>query len=295
MKRPQTTSRILFVIANTVFLTIAALLCFLPLIHMLSVSLSSTFAVNANKVGLWPIELNVRAYLGAFSNMPFIRAYGVTILRVLLGTALQLILTFLLAFPLSRNSRTFPGRKVYLWVLIFSMLFSGGLVPTYMLISRMKLINSIWALILPSAVNQFFVILLMNFFREIPDALDDAAYVDGADHFTVLFRIYLQLSLPVIATLTLFAAVGHWNAWFDGIIFMNHSSKYPVQTYLQVLLENSKTGVVSLEEAKALAEHASKRSQYIAEMFLSMVPIILVYPYLQKYFTTGIVLGSVKG
>ncbi len=285
----------IFSTVNYIFLIFAGLLCILPLIHMLAISLSSPGAVNSNEVRLWPVGFNFLAYKTAFVDMSFLKSFGISIERVVWGTSLSMVLTFLMAYPLSKDSKKFPYRSVYIWLLVIPMLFNGGLIPTYILIRNLHLIDSIWALVMPSAVNCFFVILLVNFFKELPKEIEESAFMDGASYFQSMYKIYIPLSIPIIATLGLFSMMGHWNSWFDGILYMNHPDRYPLQSYLQILLERSKAGTISFTDAQAAALNASKRSIYIAEMFLAMVPVLITYPFLQKYFTTGIVLGSVKG
>jgi len=285
----------IFSTVNYIFLIFAGLLCILPLIHMLAISLSSPGAVNSNEVRLWPVGFNFLAYKTAFVDMNFLKSFGISIERVVWGTSLSMVLTFLMAYPLSKDSKKFPYRSVYIWLLVIPMLFNGGLIPTYILIRNLHLIDSIWALVMPSAVNCFFVILLVNFFKELPKEIEESAFMDGASYFQSMYKIYIPLSIPIIATLGLFSMMGHWNSWFDGILYMNHPDRYPLQSYLQILLERSKAGTISFTDAQAAALNASKRSIYIAEMFLAMVPVLITYPFLQKYFTTGIVLGSVKG
>lgn len=295
IKNNKKKSLSLFSIINYIFLILTGLICILPLVHMLAISLSSPGAANANEVGLWPVGFNFLAYKTAFRDFGFLKSFQISIERVILGTFINMLLTFLMAYPLSKDSKKFPYRSVYIWLLIVPMLFSGGLIPTYILVRNLHLISTIWALVLPSAVNCFFVILLVNFFKELPKELEESAFIDGASYFQSMYKIYIPLSIPIIATLGLFSMMGHWNSWFDGILYMNHTDKYPLQSYLQILLERSKAGTISFSEAQAAALNASKRSIYVAEMFLAMVPIIITYPFLQKYFTTGIILGSVKG
>lgn len=295
MKRSSLNGNNWFTVINYSFLLMTGLICILPLIHMLAVSLSSPGAANANEVGLWPVGLNFLAYSNSFKDAVFLKSFSITITRVILGTSLNMVLTFLLAYPLSKSNKTFPYKNVYIWLLVFTMLFNGGLIPNYILVKNLNLIDSIWALVLPPAVNCFFVILLVNFFKDLPRELEESAFIDGASHFGSMINIYIPLSLPIVATLALFSMMGHWNSWFDGILYMNNTSNYPLQSYLQLLLEKSKTGSITMEEAQAAANYASKRSIYVAEMFLAMVPVLIIYPFIQKYFTTGIVLGSVKG
>lgn len=284
---------IAFRIFNYGLLTAVALLCVLPLAHIFAVSLSSAEAVNGNEVGLWPVDFSLGAYRASF-DAPFLSALNVTLQRITLGTVINLVFTFLLAYPLSKESDRFPYRNVYVWALVFTMLFSGGLIPTYILAKQLHLINTLWVLVLPSAVNVFYIVLLLNFFRQLPKEVEESALIDGASYFQSMYKIYLPLSKPVVATLLLFCVVTHWNAWFDGIMFINDTDKYPLQTYLQLLLQKSKS-VLSLEDAKMAAEDAAKTSIYGAKMFLSLLPIIALYPFLQKHFTEGIVIGAVKG
>lgn len=204
-------------------------------------------------------------------------------------------LTILMAYPLSKTKKVFPQRNIYMWYLVFSMLFNGGLVPNYLLISELGLLDSIWSLILPGAVPIFNVIILMNFFRGLPPELEEAARIDGANPWVILFRIFVPLAVPSIATVTLFSIVGHWNSFFDGIIYINSSAKLPLQSYMQQLVvEIQETSTMSQEELQKMNELTSKNFN-AAKVFVSMIPILLVYPFLQKYFVTGLVMGSVKG
>ncbi|MFD2612488.1 carbohydrate ABC transporter permease [Paenibacillus gansuensis] len=282
-----------FTFANYLILLAIGLLCILPMFHLLAVSFSSKGPANANLVGLWPIGFTTEAYEEAFTNTKYLRSFLVTFERIGLGVTLNMILTFLLAYPLSKESRDFPLRSVYVWFIVFTMLFGGGLIPSYMLMKQLHLMDTIWALVLPGAVPVFNVIMLLNFFRQLPKELEESAFMDGANHLVSLIRIYVPLSMPAIATLTLFSVVGHWNSWFDGLIYMKSPAHYPLQTYLQILLEQTKNAI-TLDGAKQISEVA-KRSLYSAQIFIAMLPIVLVYPFLQKYFVKGIVLGSVKG
>jgi putative aldouronate transport system permease protein len=174
------------------------------------------------------------------------------------------------------------------------MLFGGGLIPTYIIVNATGLIDTIWALVLPGAVGSFSAILLLNFIRGLPRQLEEAAYMDGAGHWRTLFSVVLPLSLPVLATLTLFSFVGHWNSWFDGIIYMNSPAKYPLQSYLKTVVLNKDPRFLTEHDVKLLAL-VSDRTTRAAEIFVAMVPVMAVYPFLQRYFISGIVVGSVKG
>ncbi|MDG0813784.1 carbohydrate ABC transporter permease [Cohnella rhizosphaerae] len=292
MDRYHSNAYRLFYLLNIAFVIGVAVVCVLPLVHLMAVSLSEKGAANANLVGLWPVGFNFSAYREALANEKFYDAFVVTIKRLLLGTSVNMLLTFLMAYPLSKEERAFPYRNVYVWLIVFTMLFSGGLIPGYMLVSQLHLIDSIWALVLPAAVQTFHIILLLNFFRQLPKEMEEACYIDGGGHFTALFKIYLPLSMPAVATLILFSMVMHWNEWFSGLIYMNKVDLYPLQTYLQALLDQTKKAI-TIDDARNAAE-ASRRSLYSAQIFMAMAPILVVYPLLQKHFTKGIVMGSVK-
>ena len=286
----------IFRIFNGIFLILAALSCIIPFIHIIAVSFSSSAAVTANMVGLWPVFPTTSAYVFLLNRVAFWTAFGISIQRVLLGTFINMLLVVLIGYPLSKENVNFRFRTVYVWYFFFTAVFSGGLIPLFMLIHRINLLDSIWALVLPSAVGVFNVVLMLNFFRQIPKELEEASFIDGAGHIRTLFQIYIPCSMPAIATITLFAVVGHWNAWFDGLIFMNHPSNYPLQSFLQTViigLDFSQLDTLAgdYERLRELTDRTLKASQII----IATIPVLAVYPFLQKYFVTGIVLGSVKG
>jgi putative aldouronate transport system permease protein len=286
-------SRRLFVIVNGTALVLLATACLFPLLHVLAISFSSGPAVAAGRVVLWPVEFTTAAYDFALSRPAFRSAFLVSVQRVILGTAVNMILTILVAYPLSKENAVFPSRTVYTWFFIVTMLVSGGLIPLYMVVRWTGLLDSIWALVLPTAVPVFNVVLLMNFFRGLPRELEEAAFVDGASHWEVLFRIYLPLSMPALATLTLFSFVLHWNSWFDGLIFMNSPDNYPLQSYLQTLVIGQDLSQFSMDPQ--LLQLVSNDTFKAAQIFIGALPILVLYPFLQRYFVKGIVLGSVKG
>jgi putative aldouronate transport system permease protein len=202
-------------------------------------------------------------------------------------------LLVLSAYPLSKSTQEFKGRNIFMWIFLFAMLFSGGLIPTFLVVRGLGLMDKIWALILPGALQIWSLFLMMNFFREVPKEMEEAAVIDGANHFQILWNVFLPISLPALATLTLFAAVGHWNAWFDGAIYMTRAENYPLQTFLRtvvVQLDMSRLGI----DPFALAQ-LSNRSLKSAQIFVTILPILVVYPLLQRYFITGLKLGAVKG
>lgn len=285
-------------IANVIIyaiLALMALLCLLPLLNTVAISFSSKAAAAAGKVTFWPVEPSLAAYQAILKDAQFFRSFFNSVVRVLLGGGLNMLLMILTAYPLSRSKRYFPQRNVYMWFFVFTMLFSGGLIPNYLLISDLNLIDTIWALILPGALPIYNMIILMNFFKGIPDELEEAARIDGAKPMVILVRIFLPLALPSLATIGLFTIVSHWNAFFDGMIYINDSAKIPLMTYIQQLVvEIQDTSHMTLEEMERL-DLVSSDTFNAAKVFVTMIPVLVVYPFLQKYFVKGLVMGSVKG
>lgn len=276
----------------TALLLLVGVSTLLPLINTLAISLSDKAAVSGGQVGLLPVGFNLESYQYILGDEKFWRAFSISVVRVLLGVSLNVTLAVLTAFPLSRTTRAFPARNVFMWLFVFGMILNVGLVPWYLTISGYGLIDSIWALVLPGAVPIWSVIILMNFFRNIPKELDEAARIDGANPWQLLWSIYLPTSLPALATITLFAIVGHWNSFFDGLILMNNPENYPLQTYIQQLVIADRPALHG-GQARLMAE-LSNNTLNAAKLFVAMLPILLVYPLLQRYFVRGIMLGAVK-
>ncbi|WP_189597109.1 carbohydrate ABC transporter permease [Paenibacillus elgii] len=286
--------RKLFIACNYIFLALLSFICLMPIIHILAISFSSGTAAAAGKVTLWPVEFTTAAYNNVFGKPEYLRAFWVSVQRVVLGTTLSMFLTILTAYPLSKEPRQFRLRTFYAWFFVFTILFSGGLIPTFLTIKSLNLIDSIWALVLPTAVPVFNVILLLNFYRNLPKELEESSRIDGAGHFTTLWKIYVPLSLPALATTGLFTMVGHWNSWFDGMLYMNHTENYPLQTFLQTVIIKMDFRFIKAENAELMLK-LSDRTSRAAQIFVAAFPILVVYPFLQKLFIKGIVMGSVKG
>ena len=286
--------KIIFDIFNYTFLIILCLLCLFPIIHVAAVSFSKSSAATAGMVKLLPVGFNTKSYSYVLKRPEFMRSMIVSFKRVIIGSFVNMFLTILIAYPLSKEKHEFKWRNFYMWFFFITMLFSGGLIPWYMVIKKLGLLNSIWALILPGAVPVYNIILLVNFFRQLPKELEEAAFLDGAGYWTTLWKIYVPTSLPALATITLFTVVNHWNSWFDGLILMNSPEKYPLQSYLQTVVIQRDLSLVSSADINSLAE-VSDRTVKSAQIFMGALPILCVYPFLQKYFVKGIVLGSVKG
>ncbi|WP_123039608.1 carbohydrate ABC transporter permease [Cohnella candidum] len=288
-----TPGRKAFFAFNYIFLTLVALACVLPLLHVLALSFSSSSAASAGYVKLWPVEFTLSSYKYVAEQKAFLKSIGVTLERVAIGVSVNMLLTILIAYPLSKETGVFRPRTWYAWIFVITILFNGGLIPTYMIVKYTAIMDTIWALVLPAAVPVFNVILMLNFFRNLPKELEEASFMDGAGHWTTLWRIYVPLSLPSLATVTLFATVGHWNAWFDGLIFMNTPDHYPLQSYLQTIIINQDFSAMAQADLDSLTK-ISDRTVKAAQIFLGSLPILLVYPFLQRFFISGIVLGSVK-
>ncbi|WP_339261438.1 carbohydrate ABC transporter permease [Paenibacillus sp. FSL R5-0713] len=273
-----------------------ALICLLPLWNIVAISFSSSEAVSANAVGLVPVNFTTAAYTKIIDDAQFWRSFGISVLRVALALVLNMILIILMAYPLSKSKREFKGRNIYMNIMIFAMLFSGGMIPTYLLIKNLDMLNTIWALVLPGAVPIFSVILVMNFFSAVPKALEEAAFIDGANPLQVLFKVYVPVSIPALATVALFSIVGTWNDFFSGLIYMTKVSNYPLMTYIQSLNVNIADLLQAGTNSSELSNltEISNKNLNAAKIVVAVIPLLLIYPLLQKYFVTGIVVGSVK-
>ena len=298
-KTKTSPSRKLFLVINYIVLTIVSLMCILPFINLLAISFSDKTAVAANAVSFWPVGFNTAAYEFILGNDQFLRALWISVQRTVLGVLVYIILIILTAYPLSKSTQDFRLRNVFSWFFVVTILFSGGLIPTYMVVKYTRLMDTIWALVLPGAVQVFNMLVVMNYMRSLPKELEEAAYIDGAGHFQTLFNVILPVCTPTLATVTLFSFVGHWNSWYDGMIYMNTVDKYPLQTYLQTIVINPEAFFRNATNISAelgnFLNLVSARTTNAAQLFLATIPILCVYPFLQKYFTTGLVMGSVKG
>lgn len=290
MRNRLTISHIIIVI----ILILSALLCFYPLWYTLIVSFSNNAAVSAGKVWLLPSGLNLGSYKKLLADTRFFTSFGVSVVRTALGCSLNMLLLVLTAYPLCLPENRFRWGKAYTWFFVVNMLFSGGMIPMYVVIRNLKLLNSIWSLILPGALPIYNMILLINFFRNVPYELNEAATIDGANPLQILFRVYIPVSMPSLACLLLFAFVGHWNAYFDGLLYINDLDRQPLQTYIyqiSAVLDPQTMTPEQLREASKLSDLTLSS----AKVVIALLPILALYPFLQKYFVTGMTLGSVKG
>ncbi|WP_312498486.1 carbohydrate ABC transporter permease [Enterococcus sp.] len=281
-----------------VIVILLALSCLIPMMNVVAMSLSSSHAVAANSVGLWPVDLTFAAYERIMGDQQFWRSFNISVFRVVVSLLLNLVMIVTMAYPLSKTKKVFRLRRVLMGIMVFAMLFSGGMIPSYLVVRNLGLLNTVWSLILPSAVPIGSVILVMNFFRGIPKSLEESARIDGANPLQILTRIYIPMSLPCLATVSLFSIVGSWNDFFSGLIYMTKTENYPLMTYIQSLSVNiaetmQRAGNLSSEQLQSLLA-VSDRNLNAAKIVVAVVPLLIIYPLLQKYFVQGIVVGSVK-
>ena len=279
-------------ILNTVIFIVMAIVviaCTIPFLYIIAMSFSSPAAITNNRVSLWPVDFTLEAYKSIYEYPHFFRAYAYTFLFTFGGTAIALVMMILFAYPLSKE--WLAGQGIVMKLVIFSMFFSGGLIPNYLLINSLHLVGTVWAILIPYAINQFNLIILINFFKSLPNELEEAAIIDGLSYFGILVRIILPLSGAALATVGLYTAVFFWNNWFAPLIYLK-SSQYPVM----LLLRNIVNGRTMIVDNGGMGEKSSLSiSIKSAVIILSSLPIILLYPFLQKYFVKGMTVGAVKG
>ena len=289
--------RKIYLIFNALVIGIITLSCLVPILNVLATSFSSASYINAGEVGIIPKGFTVSAYKFVMKDTRFWNSVWITVKRILIGIPLNVFVTVLMAYPLSKSDHEFKARKYYVVFFMITMLFNGGLVPTYLLIYNLHMLDTIWALVLPGAASVGNAIMLMNFFRNLPGAIEESALVDGAGQFTIMWRIILPLSKPSLATITLFSIVGTWNSWYDGLIYNNYTEHYPLQTYLQASVTAATEASKTLTDIQdmLLRQTLNARNLNAAKIFISIVPLMCVYPFMQKHFAKGLVVGSVKG
>ena len=286
----------IFRVFNYSFIIITCLLCALPIVHLFAVSLSAAPYVVGGRVTFWPMGFTLEAYEFAFASGRFMQAFWVSIQRVFWGLLINMFLMITVAYPLSKATREFSARNYYMAFFAITMIFGGGLVPFFILIANMNMLDTIWSLVIPGGLPVFSMIILMNFIRSLPKELEEAAMIDGAGYFTILVLIILPVLKPALATVALFSFVHHWNEWMLGLIFMNDPANFPLQTFLQTMLTNFTDLMRAMgPEVRQLLARMNERTGRAAQLFLGLIPILVVYPFLQKYFTRGLVMGSVKG
>ncbi|MDD9268125.1 carbohydrate ABC transporter permease [Paenibacillus sp. GCM10023248] len=280
-----------FAIINYVFFVLLGLSTIFPFINLIAKSLSGESAVVSGMVTLYPIDFQIGTYKYVASNSLFLNAFTVSVTVTAIGSLLALFMTTLAAYPLSKPR--LRGRRWFIIVYLFTMLFSGGLIPTYLLMHTLHLIDKLPVLFLPFMINVYNMLIIKNYFESLPDSLEESAKIDGASNMTILWRIMLPLSLPVLATIGLFYAVTFWNDYFTSLIYINSADLKPLQLYLKELFVSSTDAFLRTNVDASL--NVSPQSIQAASIILATLPIVLVYPFLQKYFVKGVLVGSVKG
>ncbi|MDF2963627.1 MAG: transporter permease [Paenibacillus sp.] len=276
---------------NTVILTLIGLVCVLPFMHVIAKSFSDEAAVMANKITFIPIGWNLEAYKFVLFQSGFFNAFKVTVFVTVVGTLLSLAITIMAAYPLSKPE--FKGRRLILLLYVFSMLFYGGIIPGYILMKGLGLLNTVWAMIVPFLVVPFNLLVCKTFFEGLPESIEESAKIDGAGNMRILISIVLPLSLPVLATMSIFYAVTYWNSYFHPMIFISSIELKPLQLYLYETIANTNDVLnqQSTEERLNVSAEGIRATTVVA----SVLPILIVYPFLQKYFVHGLTIGSVKG
>ncbi len=283
----------LFIFFIHIFLLLFGVICIFPFINVLARSLSPEFYIQQGQVWLWPIRLTLNAYAKIFQAMGIVSGFKNSGFVAIVGTAINLIMSFLIAYPLSR--KRLPLRKTFIFIVVFTMLFPTGIIPMYLLVKNLGLMNSLWALIWPYAITTFNMIIIKNYFQTIPESLEESAFIDGAGELTILFKIFVPLSKPVISAIGLFYLIFNWNIFMPAVFFLTHPSKYTIQVVLRdILTQHMLEDQLPFDQA-SLMSVAGPEAIQAAVTIVAMIPILIIYPYIQKYFTKGMMVGSIKG
>ena len=285
----------IFNVLNYSFFTLLGITTLFPFVNLIAKSLSSEKALITGRVSILPVDFQLGTYKFVLGNPQFINAFKISILVTILGTLFGVIMTIMIAYPLSKTR--LEGRKWFLLYFVFAMIFNGGLIPTYLVMQKLKLVNNFWVMILPAVVNVYNMLIMKNFFESLPDSIEESAKIDGASTFTILGRIVIPLAKPVIATISLFFAVAHWNSYYNAMIYITKVDLKPLQLYLKELVSSTKD---VLEQSGYNPDldgmyNSSPEAVQAASIVAATMPIIIVYPFLQKYFVKGVLVGSVKG
>ncbi len=270
----------------------AMLICLVPFLHIIAVSLSSKQEIISDRVTIFPRGWDWESYRIVFQDARMLKSMGLTIILTTVFTAVSMIMSICAAYPLTKTQ--LKGRSVFMMIIVFTMFFSGGLIPEYLLVKQLGLLDNMLSLILPGMISAFNLIILRSFFTSIPASLEESAYLDGSSHIGTLLRIVLPLSLPVLATLSLFYAVSRWNGFMDALFYISNSEMYPIQLKLYQVVMNSMVTDLTAQEGAAASEVVPEGLKAASIMFATL-PILIVYPWLQRYFVSGVMIGAVKG
>ncbi len=283
----------IFVVFVYVFLFVFAAICVFPFLNVFARSFSPEFYIQQGQVWLWPVKVTLNTFVKIFQARGIVSGFKNSFFVAVVGTTVNLFMSFMIAYPLSR--KRLPLRTVFTLVAVFTMLFPVGIIPFYLLVKKLGLINSLWALIWPYAITTFNMIIIKNYFQTIPDSLEESAFIDGAGELTILFRIFVPLSKPVIAAIGLFYLIFNWNIFMPAVFFLTHPSKYTIQVVLRDILTQHMLEDQLPFEQSAMMTQAGPQGIQAAITIVAMIPILVIYPFIQKYFTSGIMIGSIKG
>ncbi|WP_217556645.1 carbohydrate ABC transporter permease [Paenibacillus sp. GbtcB18] len=295
MNTIQSTREKAFDWAVYALLTIVSLIVLYPLVFVLVASFSSPEAVMRGEVWLWPKNITWMGYTKIFQNNEILTGYLNTIVYTVVGTAINLILSIAAAYPLSRKD--FAGRNAISALMVFTMFFSGGMVPTYLLVKNLGMLNTMWALVIPGAVSVYNIIIMRTFFQSsIPGEMQEAASIDGCSNLGILWKIVLPLSMPIIAVMILFYSVGHWNSYFSGLMYLTDRDKYPLQLFLrEILIQGQMQEMLGVGDDSHARNVMEGEAIKYAVVIVANLPVLMLYPFLQRYFVKGVMIGSVKG
>ena len=286
----ESTGYIVFKVFNTLIMLLVCAATLYPFLYLVAQSFSSEQAIIMGKVSLFPVDFNITTYKSVLEKGEFLRSYKNTIIYVILGTVSAIVLSCCMAYPLAKSE--LKGSKFLMKFIIFTMYFGGGLIPTYVLMRKLNLVNTIRGFILPSLLSTYYIILMRSFFQGIPKDLEEAAEIDGLSPIGIFVKIVFPLSMPIIATMILFNAVGYWNNWFNSFLYLDKKEMWPVAYYLRTIISGATTsadpGEISAEKMQIAANIRS------CSMVLMALPIICIYPFVQKYYVQGMMLGGVK-
>ena len=278
----------------TIIILVFSLTCLLPFVNVAAVSLSSKSAILRGDVSFWPVEFNTTAYEAIFADKSMIRSLVFTVMITVTYTAFSMIMTILMAYPLTK--KRLHGRNFFSFLALFTMYFSGGIIPAFLNIKELGLMDTPWALILPGMLSTYNMIILKSFFQALPNELEEAAIIDGANDFQVLLQIYLPLSMASLATLTLFYAVGKWNSFQDALYYIQNKAYQPLQLKLYHIIKGAQAvDVAAMEGGSSTVASSVSESIEPATIIFATLPILVVYPFVQRYFVAGVTIGAVKG
>lgn len=282
-----------FQIFNGFIMFLIVLVCLYPVLYVLAISLSSTSAVVYNKVSIVPVGFNLDSYVKIFHHPSVLTGYRNTLVYTVVGTVLSLILTILCAYPLSKDK--FFGKTVLTKLMVFTMFFGGGMIPNYLVVKELGLIDTIWAIVLPASINTYYMIIMLTFFKGIPESLLESGEIDGMNPIQALLYIVVPLSKPVIATLVLFYAVDYWNDWFHAMLYINSSDKVPMMLILRNIVMGAEMAARDTTSVRFEGIESVAQTTRSAAIIVTILPILVVYPFVQKYFVKGVMIGAVKG